>query len=218
MRAADINLAIAGRLYGLLRASGANAVLMRSSDTTIVEKERARQSSRYTPGMYIRIDAAGKDKQATCRIYGSLTNAAFAGMLLRGLQLVSELDSAGIFSSQNRFYYDVAMGTITVVIPSVTTGYYDGVKDHAIETIAWGLFIGILQSEGFIPDANDSYSVTDSVTGDVVVGATVNLNETISAVSDSIGTVNFFGVESGENYFRVLGNANTVVKAGEHAH
>jgi N-acetylmuramoyl-L-alanine amidase len=187
-------------------------LLMRSNDTTVAERERAKRSSQYSSGMYVRVDASGKEEQAACRIYPSLTNAAFAGMLLQGLRLTSGLDSLGIFPSRERFYYDVAMGTITVVVPSTTTGYYDGMKESAIDAIAWGLFMGILQSEGFVPDSTDTYSVTDSINGNGVFGESVILGETLEAVTDANGTVNFFGLGSGEDDLRVRGNARAVVK------
>ncbi|MDH3253223.1 MAG: N-acetylmuramoyl-L-alanine amidase, partial [Ignavibacteria bacterium] len=49
-RAADVNLAITTRLHELLRAAGADVSQIRTADTSMSEKERARLSARYPPG------------------------------------------------------------------------------------------------------------------------------------------------------------------------
>jgi len=190
LRTADVNLEIARRLFDLLRASGANAVLVREKDSTISETERARRSAGFPRGMYIRIDASGKIGEAECRIYPSLTNAAFAANILRSLKLVAGLDSAGITPSSERFYYDVAMGTINVTVPSVLTGHYSGVDSlYRKNNIAWGLYLGILASEGHETGtwAEDSIQTETPWTA-------VTVNEALTSASDARGVARFYGL------------------------
>ena len=209
---ADANLEIARRVHELLHAAGANVILMRDRDTTIAEAERTRQSAQYEQGMYIRIDAAGKDGEASAAIYQSLVNNAFAARLLNGLSRTAGLDSAGIVGTQDRFYYDVAMGTTSLIIPSVATGRYEGLRNRRFDEIAWGIFLGILQSEGFVPTTDVVYEARNGIDEAPLVGVPVLLNETLSSVTDERGRVSFYGVEPADATLRVPGNDNAIIR------
>lgn len=217
VRAADINLAIARRAHELLRAAGANAVLVRDRDTTIAEAERARGSAFYPRGMYVRIDASGRGKQVSAKIHQSIPNTGFARNLIRGVTRTAGLDSAGIFGSQDRFYAEVAMGTINLIVPSPVTGRYESMKERMVDEIAWGMFVGVLQASGFALAPASVYEVRDSATGMPLSGATVILAETFRAVSDSAGLVQFYGLENDapadNRRMRVFGNPGAVVRA-----
>jgi len=212
LRSADVNLEVARLVHILLRAAGANVILLRDRDTTVAEAERARLSALYGRGMYIRIDAAGRDGQAKAAIYQSLVNNVFAARLLDGLSRTAGLDSAGIVGAQDRFYYDVAMGTISLIIPSVTTGRYEGVRSKRLDEIAWGIFLGILQSEGFEPAMDVTYEVRSGIDEAPLAGIRILLNETLSAVTDERGRVRFYGTEPADAYKRVPGNDNAVIR------
>ncbi|MEW6512152.1 MAG: N-acetylmuramoyl-L-alanine amidase [Bacteroidota bacterium] len=144
---ADVNLEVALRVASLLRWAGASPVLVRSSDTTLSEGSRIRFSTRVSGRMYIRIDAAGAAGVASCTIFPGLTNRRFAGSLLRGIRESARLDSAGIVDVRDRFHTDVAQGTITVIIPSPTTGAYRA-GSASFEAIARGMFQGVVEAEG----------------------------------------------------------------------
>ena len=212
LRDADVNLEVAQRVHSLLRAAGANVILVRDRDTTIAEADRARLSARYGQGMYIRIDAAGKDGQASAAIYQSLVNNAFAARLLNGLSRTAGLDSVAIVGAQDPFYYDVAMGTISLIIPSVTTGRYEGVRTRRFDEIAWGIFLGILQLEGFVPAMDMAYEVRSGIDEAPLAGIPVLLNEALSAVTDERGRVRFYGIEPADASLRVPGNDNAAIR------
>ncbi len=216
VRAADINLAIARRVHELLRAAGANTVLVRDRDTTIAEAERARGSASYPRGMYVRIDASGREKQVSARIHQSISNRAFARDLIAGVTLSARLDSAGISGSQESFYSEVAMGTINLILPSPVTGRYGSLKERRVDEIAWGIFVGVLQSNGFVAAPAPLYEARDSVTGIPLSGATVILAETFTAIADSKGLVQFYGLENDapadNRQMRVFGNPGAAVR------
>jgi N-acetylmuramoyl-L-alanine amidase len=216
VRAADINLAIARRVHELLRAAGANAVLVRDRDTTIAEAERARRSAFYPRGMYARIDASGQQKQVSARIHQSITNTAFARDLIAGVTLAAGLDSAGISGSQERFYAEVAMGTISLIVPSPVTGRYESMRERMVDEIAWGIFVGVLHASGYVVAPASVYEARDSATGILLSGATVILAETFRAIADSAGLVQFYGLENDaptdKRRMRVLGNPSAVVR------
>lgn len=144
---ADVNLEIALRAAALLRAAGANAVLVRTADSTISEGARIRFSAQFSGGMYVRIDAAGTAGKASCSIYPGSANRRLAGSLLRGLRSSALLDSTGIGDVLDRFHTDVAIGTITVTVPSPRTGAYRG-GSAAFEAIARGIYRGAAEAEG----------------------------------------------------------------------
>jgi N-acetylmuramoyl-L-alanine amidase len=212
LRDADANLEVAHRVYDLLQAAGADAVMIRDKDTTIAETERSRLSALHPRGMYIRIDASGKDGQVSAAIYQSLVNNAFAARVLGGISRTAGLDSAGISGSQDRFFYDVAMGTISLIIPSATTGRYEGVRNRRFDEIAWGIFLGILHSEGFGPEVSAGYEVRSGIDEAPLAGVIVLVNETLAAVTDERGRVSFYGIEPVDATLRVPGNDNAVIR------
>jgi N-acetylmuramoyl-L-alanine amidase len=217
VRAADINLAIAHRVHELLRAAGANAILMRDRDTTIAEAERARGSASYSRGMYVRIDASGRGKQVAATIHQSIPNAVFAHNLITGVTLTAGLDSAGILGSQDRFYDEVAMGTINLIVPSPVTGRYESMKERMVDEIGWGMFVGVLQASGYVTAPASVYEVRDSATGMPLPGATVILAETFTAITNTAGLVQFYGLENDapadNREMRVFGNSSAAVRA-----
>jgi N-acetylmuramoyl-L-alanine amidase len=144
LRSADVNLEIAWRLAELLKGAGANVHLVRSKDTTIAETERSRRSALYGRGMYIRIDAGEPAPVARAEIYRSIPNRRLAERMLAALARAAHIDTTGVKASTERFFNDVAMGTVSLRLPSVTTGFYDSAAAQVIDRIAWSLFGGIL--------------------------------------------------------------------------
>lgn len=217
LRSADLNLEIALRLKDLLLAAGASPVLMRAGESSVAEGARAKRSADFSEGLYLRIDASGKEKEASCQIYSSLLNAAVAGHLLGGLKASAALDSAGIFASQEKFYYEVSLGTINVVLPSAGTDFYAGSRSIAVEKLAWGLFLGILKSEGHGMQKGDTYRVTDRASGRPLAGTAVTLNETLTKVADEYGIVDFFGLVPPVRRVQAKGSPEAVViQEGRH--
>ena len=187
LRSADVNLEIAWRLTELLKGAGANAHLVRRSDSTIAEAERTRRSSEYPRGMYIRIDAGEPGVHARAEIYRSISNRHLAERMLAALAALAQIETTGVKPSNEQFFNDVAMGTISVRLPSVSTGYYDSSAALAIDRIAWCLFGGILHDAGFIDPAPtvSRYSTLS-----------VSLGGVFWQIPDQTGSVYFFGLES----------------------
>lgn len=188
LRAADINLEIAWRLTGLLRASGAYATLVRSTDTTLTETERARRSADSPRGMYIRIDAAETRIAAGAEIYRSIANRRLAEHMLAALAEIGGMDTSGVRASNERFFNDVAMGTVSVRLPSVSTGYYDSNAAQTIDRIAWCLFGGILRNAGFADPAPAFLQFPESATS-------ISLEGLFRQIPDRKGEVYFFGLD-----------------------
>jgi len=211
-RSADINLKVALRLHELLKAAGANATLIRTNDTTLAEDERARLSAMYPEGFYIRVDASGRTEKAYCSIHSSIPNRKLAAWLLHGLKVSAGLDSAGISAPQELFFRNVALGTISVTVPSVHTNYYDNDETYAVDRIAWGLFLGLLASEGFVADLSDVYCVTAGGTGEAIGGCTLILDDSFTTVTDANGIGTFYGLGSPQSTVRVIGNPSAAAK------
>jgi N-acetylmuramoyl-L-alanine amidase len=197
-KASNLNLSLARRLFELLKAAGANVYLMRASDTTIIEAERIKRSAELPQGMYVRIDAGLADAKASCEIYRNITNRRFAEKLLRALGTFAGLQTGEVSASNDRFFNDVAMGTISLRLPSVTTGYFDEDGLNAEKT-AWALFAGILQSEGYDLNHRVVYRVVDTETGVPRKGVPVVLDRTFTQLSDSSGTLSFFALEQSDS-------------------
>jgi hypothetical protein len=64
--------------------------------------------------------------------------------MLAALARAAHIDTTGVKASSERFFNDVAMGTVSLRLPSVTTGFYDSAAAQVIDRIAWSLFGGIL--------------------------------------------------------------------------
>ena len=190
-----VNETVARELCKLLRAAGANSVLI--IDSTLNEDARAALSARYPKGMYIRIDASTSGKEAGARIYWNIPNRAFAGSLLNGLTTMAGLDSTGVTGSSERFYRDVAMGTITMSLPAATSGYFAALPEEKTDAIAWGLFRGTLQAEGFTPSSTGRFRVTRA--GAPVAGIPVTLDGTLTQLTNADGRVDFFGLDTPES-------------------
>jgi hypothetical protein len=209
-RSADVNLAITTRLHTLLRAAGADVSQVRTADRAMSEKERARLSAAYPPGFYIRIDAAGPVQQASCSIHPSIPNRTMAGCLMSGLSVVAGLDSSTILTPADQFFRDVALRTISVAIPTIRTSFYQDNRQRAIDRLAWGLFVGILKYEGFIPPAASWYRVLDS-SGRPLDGAMAILSETLSTFSDAEGYFTFYGLDRSDPRMRIAGDPSAQV-------
>jgi N-acetylmuramoyl-L-alanine amidase len=209
-RAADVNLAITTRLYQLLRAAGADVSRIRTADTSISEKARARLSAKYPPGFYIRIDAAGPVQQASSSIHPSIPNRTMAGWLIHGLTVVAGLDSGMILTPPDQFFRDVALRTVSVTVPSVRTTFYQDNRQRVVERLAWGLLLGILRYEGFVPPAASWYRALDS-SDRPIDGAEAILSETLSTLSDAGGYFTFYGLERSDSEVRIAGDPSAQV-------
>ncbi|HEX9007198.1 MAG TPA: N-acetylmuramoyl-L-alanine amidase [Bacteroidota bacterium] len=189
LRAADVNLKLALRVVELLKAAGAEAFLMREDTTDIPEQERIRRSTLFPPGRYVRIDAAAPNRQVRAVVYSNPSNRAFGSALQAAVGQWGGLDTAGVSGSEERFYRDVAMSTTSLILPSVTTGYYESL-DRAVDVLAWGIFTGMLRAEG---------GGTGVIAGVVRQGelqapapfASVTLNGTLRQVADGQGRFMF---------------------------
>jgi N-acetylmuramoyl-L-alanine amidase len=211
LRSSDINLAIATRLERLLRAAGARVFPLRSSDTTITESERARRSAEFPRGMYLRIDAGLPILKAECEIFRNAQNQQMSEKILGSLFASAALDSSRIVASRERFFSDVAMGTVSVRLPSVATGYFNLAREQKIDRISWALFAGILHQRGFNTRNRPAYRVTDAETGAPLPGVPVTLDRTFTQVSDSAAAVTFFGLEQPDSEILVPGMSNAIL-------
>jgi N-acetylmuramoyl-L-alanine amidase len=207
LRSADINLEIAWRLTDLLKGAGADVHLIRSADSAIAESERTRRSAGFRRGMYIRIDAAEPAVAARAEIYRNIPNRRLAERMLAALAAVARLETTGVKPSNEPFFNDVAMGTVSVRLPSVTTGYYDTSAAREIDRIAWCLFGGILQNAGFI-DPAPTVSLYPEGTPSVSLGGVFH------QIPDRTGSVYFFGLDSPELTPTPMPTARTPLRQG----
>jgi N-acetylmuramoyl-L-alanine amidase len=211
LTASRVNLAIARRLEELLTSGGATVSLIRSSDTTIAETERTKRSALLLRGMYIRIDAALPTIKTACEIYRNIQNQQLAEKILGALASSAGLDSSGVFRSSERFFNDIAMGTISVRLPSVSTGYFDQNKEQKIDRIAWGMFAGIVQQRGFDATHGSTYKVVDAGTGSPLPGVPVILDRTFTQLTDTAGTVTFFRLEQPDSNLLIPATHNAML-------
>lgn len=196
LSSAAVNLEVALRAAALLRAAGANAVLVRPTDTTIAESERVRFSALFVHGMYLRIDAGGAPGRASSTIFPSVANRQFAASILAGERLVARLDAGDIAQVRDRFHTDVALGTVTLILPSPRTGMYR-VGAKSFDDAAWGILLGALESEGFLPDTTDRQVFLDPKTGLPRIGIVVVLDGIMERVTGPNGEAEFFGARKG---------------------
>jgi hypothetical protein len=187
MRSADLNLLVARRLWTLLRQAGANGHLVRDTDTTIAERERTRRSAGYPRGMYLRIDAGNPGRTAGAEIYRNINNRRLAEHLLRSLASFAHLDTTSVVASSERFFNDVAMGTVSIRLPSPATGMYDSGTAGTVDQLAWALFGGILRNAGH-GEVSPARQVPPG-TGEVSLG------RLFTQIPDAAGRVDFFGLE-----------------------
>jgi N-acetylmuramoyl-L-alanine amidase len=193
-RSSDVNLEVAQRLHELLTALGADAVLMRSGDEELMETERARRSAALPHGIYLRIDAASRTERIGCEIYPNPANRRIGSALLAGVTACTGLDTLAVAGSADPFYRDVAMSTVSLIIPSVRTGYFASEQAQRVDAIAWGIVKGILALEGFRPPSVATFNVRTPV-GSPLAGIPVVLDDTVTRYTDSRGSVNFDGLE-----------------------
>lgn len=193
-RSSDVNLAVARRLHQLLQALGANAILMRQANEQLPESERAKRSALFPRGTYLRIDASSPAQRVACEIYSNPANRIIASGLLSGIASSTGLDTVSATGSADPFYRDVAMSTISLIIPSVKTGYYAAASSQRIDALAWGIVKGILDLEGYRPTAVAGFAVR-TAGGSPVANAPLILDETVTRYTDANGIVNFLGLE-----------------------
>ena len=193
-RSSSVNLAVARRLHGLLTALGAEAILMREADEQLSEAERARRSAALPHGIYLRIDASSPSRGVACEIYPNTANHVIGSALLAGVAACTGLDTIAVAGSADQFYRDVAMSTVSLIIPSVKTGFYAASATQRVDAIAWGMLKGILSLEGFHPASFAMFSVRGA-TGAPLSGAPVVLDETVMRYTDNNAKVNFLGLE-----------------------
>ena len=193
-RSSDLNLAVVRRLHELLMALGANAVLMRHGDEQIAEPERARRSAVFPNGVYLRIDASSQTRSVACEIFPNPGNRIIGSALLAGIAASTGLDTVAVAGSGSQFYRDVAMSTISLILPSVRTGYYAGVTAQRVDAIAWGILKGILELEGYHP-AQETTFFARTASGTPLTALPVVLDETVSRYTDGKGIVDFIGLE-----------------------
>lgn len=193
LRATDINLAIGNRLLSLLRAAGARPVLVRDGDTTISEHDRATFSGRRGRGLYVRIDASGRAGLCSSEIYPNPANANVARMILHWIHLTTGLDSTSVSGGETPFFREVAQSTISIIVPSVTTGHFDTMTGNRIDDIAWGLFLGILDNAGFTRTRPQKIRpVIESATP--LLNTPFIIGGIFTRYADDLGNVNVFGL------------------------
>ena len=202
-----INVAVASQFCSLLQTAGANATLI--ADSNLTEQARAELSAHYPKGMYIRIDAASPFTEVGAHIYWNIPNRLFAGNLVAGVCALTRLDSSGVEGSRERFYRDVAMGAITISIPSVSSGYYNDRPEIKTGSIAWGLFRGTLKADGFVTGSAGRFRVTQD--GAPAVGVPVTLDGTFTQLSGSNGIVDFFGLYTPESTIAAANAAGMII-------
>ena len=193
LRSSDINLAIAQRLGSLLRASGASPVLARDHDTTISEHDRSTFSGRQGRGVYLRIDASGRAGRCSSEIYPNPANAIIAGTILSWVHRAAGLDSASISGGQTPFFREVAQSTISIVVPSVTSGYFDTQTGKKIDDLAWGLYRGLLDNAGFTGGYPGKLRAVGA-SGSTLPNSPFVINGVFTRYSDSAGNLDLFGL------------------------
>jgi hypothetical protein len=193
-RSSDVNLIATRRIQELLTALGANEILMRTGDQLIAETERARRSASLPRGTYLRIDASSPTLTFGCEIYPNPANSITGTALLAGIAATTGLDTAGVVGSSDPFYRNVAMATISLVIPSVRTGYYGALTRQRVDAIAWGVIKGILELGGYRPPLAASFNVR-SATGVALSAVPAVLDGTLTRYTDINGNVDFLGME-----------------------
>lgn len=215
LRSSDVNLAVAEYLSRLLKASGADVHLLRREDESIPESTRVYYSKRFRDGFYIRIDASNRSGKAGCFIYRSLTNTKLAHAVVKGITHTADVDTFGVRVSNERFYSDVAIGTITVVLPSVRDPFYrsNNLK-HLESSLAWGIYRGILKDAGYEGNLQPLYvkRIVDEETGRPAAGMEVVLDFALPAVTDDSGVVKFFDVEGLKGKLQVKGKGVFEIK------
>ncbi len=132
---------------------------MRQGDEQILESERARRSASLPRGIYLRIDASSQSGKAGCEVYPNPANHAIGSELLAGIAVATELETIEVTGSPDPFYRDVAMSTISLIVPSVKTGYFSVNPRAGIDAIAWGIVKGILHLEGYRPSSVARFAV-----------------------------------------------------------
>jgi N-acetylmuramoyl-L-alanine amidase len=193
-RSSDLNFAIARRLHSLLTALGAHAILMRQGDEQIQDSERARRSAALPRGIYLRIDASSRTERIACEIYPNRANQIIGSALLAGVATCTGLDTLGVAGSADPFYRDVAMSTVSLVIPSVSTGFFGSDEAQKVDAIAWGIARGMLNLEGALPPSVPVFSVRRP-DGSPLAEVPVALDETLTRYTDKRGRVDFCGLE-----------------------
>ena len=193
-RSSDANLAVVRRLHELLNAFGANAILMRQGDEQISESERARRSASLPRGIYLRVDASSQSGKVGCEVYPNPANRAIGSVLLAGIAVAAQLDTTEVTGSPDPFYRDVAMSTISLIVPSVRTGYFSVNPRARIDAIAWGIVKGILQLEGYRPWSVARFAV-HTPGGSPLANVPVLLDETVTRFTNTSGAVDFLGIE-----------------------
>ena len=107
------------------------------------------------------------------------------------------------------------MSTVSLIIPSVSTGYYVSEGAQKIDAIAWGLLKGILNLEGFQPSSVTVFSVRGP--NDLPMGTVpVVLDETVTRYTDSHGTVDFCGLEKPGFVLSSPGNPDAMIAPEQH--
>ncbi len=193
-RSSDINLAVARRLHELLSALGANAILMRKADEQIPEAERARRSVTLPRGIYLRVDASSPVQSVACEMYPNHANRIIGSTLLAGIASSTGLDTIAATGSGDQFFKDVAMSTISLILPSVKTGYYAAFPAGRSDAIAWGILKGLLDLERYRPPSVARFNV-HTANGSPWESVPVTLDGTVTRYTDANGAVEFLGLE-----------------------
>lgn len=208
---AQVNYLVARRAAGLLSQAGARALLMRTDTADIPEQERIRRSTLLPPGRYIRIDAAEPALRVRGTVYPNSSNLAFAARLVTSLGRWTGLDTAGVAGSADSFYRDVAMSTTGLLLPDVATGFYKPLE-RAVDALAWGIFAGILASEG----GGDSVTAVRTAAGAghrPVPYARIAINRTFTQTADERGEAVFPPISTAP-VFTTEGDSTVVSREG----
>jgi N-acetylmuramoyl-L-alanine amidase len=192
-----LNLEIALYLQKLLKAAGANVLLVREEDKYISEEDRAGMTKDLKRGYYVRIDVSNNEKISMVQ-YPNIPNTNLSKSILSGLHKLTGLDTTKITSTYGSIFMLTSIGTVSVSLPSLNSKYFssENLKYREMEC-AWGIFNGILNFYGF--DSVESKTIKKIVTenGKPAVGIEALLDGAIISVSDNNGYITFYNITDG---------------------
>ncbi len=194
LTSSKLNLEIAGYLFKLLKAAGANVLLVRDEDKYISEEDRAEMTKELKRGYYIRIDVSNKEKIGMVQ-YPNIPNTNLSRSIMSELHKITKLDTTKIISTYESIFMLTGIGTVSASLPSLNSKYFssENLKFREMEC-AWGIFNGILNSYGF--DSIQSNTVKKVITenGKPSAGMEAILDGAIISVSDNNGNISFYNI------------------------
>jgi len=196
LTSSKINLDIAKYLYNLLKAAGANAILVRDSDNYISEEDRAKMTTDYKRGIYIRIDVSNKENISIVQ-YPNIPNTNLSRSVMNELHKITGLDTTKITSSYNSIFMLTSIGTISVSLPSLNSKFFNSENLKYRESqCAWGILNGILKFYGF--DNGKTLTITlKEQDNKILKGTEAILDGSLISVSNNNGIINFYNITGG---------------------